>query len=268
MKKLLYIGTMSILLLTACGIEKAEIIDKAQEELDKVKEREAEKAKKEAEKEAKQKAKEEKKKAKEEEKKEKQEAKEVEKEAKQRAKEEEKKAKEEEKKAKLEAKEAEKEEKKKTKEEAKLKEEHTGKEKEVQEKPQVIESKPKENKSKTAIDTSVFEYANSVQITDAIDLNNHVTLIINMKEATKPGLAMQHVVNQTYDFIQQVDVKGAKTIGINIKQGANKIAQFTVFKDKFVPNDDEPMSDAVIAASDIEFMTDEVKVFGKTTDSW
>ncbi|QGG51533.1 hypothetical protein [Lysinibacillus pakistanensis] len=121
---------------------------------------------------------------------------------------------------------------------------------------------------KYIIDTSVFEYAQAVDVTDAIDLNNHVTLIISMSEAINPGLATQHIVNQMYDFVQQVDVKGAKTIGINVKQGTKKIAQFTVYTDKFAPNDNEPMSDAVIAASEIEFMTDEVKIFGKTIASW
>jgi len=59
MKKFLYIGAMSALLLAACGEEQAEKTDAAQEELDKAKEKEAEKAKKEAEKEAKAKSKEE-----------------------------------------------------------------------------------------------------------------------------------------------------------------------------------------------------------------
>jgi len=112
MKKFLYIGAMSALLLAACGEEQAEKTDAAQEELDKAKEKEAEKAKKEAEKEAKQKAKEEEKKAKEEEKQAKQEAKETEKEEKNKAKEDEKKA----------------------KEEAKLKEEQADKEKEAKKK--------------------------------------------------------------------------------------------------------------------------------------
>jgi len=67
-KKLLYIGALSALLLTACGVEKAEEPDKAQEESDKAKKKEAEQAKKEAEKEAKQKANEDEKKAKEDEK--------------------------------------------------------------------------------------------------------------------------------------------------------------------------------------------------------
>lgn len=109
MKKLLYIGAMSALLLTACGEEKAEETDTSQEESDKAKEKEAEQAKKEAEKEAKQKAKEE------------------EKIAKQEAKEEEKKAKAEAKLKEEQEREAEKEEKRKAKEEAKLKEEQASK---------------------------------------------------------------------------------------------------------------------------------------------
>lgn len=49
MKKLLYIGAMSALLLTACGEEKAEETSNAQEEIDKAKEKEAEQAKVDAE---------------------------------------------------------------------------------------------------------------------------------------------------------------------------------------------------------------------------
>lgn len=49
MKKLLYIGAMSTLLLTACGEEKAEETSNAQEEIDKAKEKEAEQAKEDAE---------------------------------------------------------------------------------------------------------------------------------------------------------------------------------------------------------------------------
>ncbi|MEY9975707.1 hypothetical protein [Lysinibacillus sp. RC79] len=212
MKRLIYIGAMSALLLAACGEDKVQETDKAQEELDKAKEKEAEQAKKDAE---------------------------------------------------LKAKE---EEEQKAKEAKTLEDE---KAKLAKEQEEVDKEEPTTaEKSKRIIDTSVFEYAQAVDVTDAIDLNNHVTLIISMSEAITPGLATQHVVNQMYDFVQQVDVKGAKTIGINVKQGANKIAQFTVYTDKFVPNDDEPMSDAVIAASEIEFMTDEVKNFGKTIGSW
>lgn len=84
MKKLFYIGAMSVLLLSACNVEKTEVETKAHEELDKAKEKEEEQAKKEANK-----------KAKEEEKQTKKEEKAAKKEEERRAKEEEKKSKEE-----------------------------------------------------------------------------------------------------------------------------------------------------------------------------
>ncbi|WP_028390624.1 hypothetical protein [Bacillus cihuensis] len=118
------------------------------------------------------------------------------------------------------------------------------------------------------IDTSIFEYAKQIEVTDAIDINQHVTVVVTMDSKTPPGLATQHVVNQTYDFLQQDDIKDAKTISINVKQGEQKIAMFSVNKDEFKPNDDEPMSDLVMAASTMEFMTPEVKEFGETMDSW
>ena len=165
-------------------------------------------------------------------------------------------------KAELERKAAEAEAKKKADEERWLAESAT------KEKEDATKEKAESESRKMEIDTSVFEYAKNIEVTDAIDINEHVTLIITENDDAKPGMVTQNIVTQTYDFVQQGDVKGAKTIGINVIQSGNKIAQYTVYTDKFVPNDDEPMSDAVIAASEIEFMTDEVKEFGKTMGSW
>ncbi|OIK11966.1 hypothetical protein BIV60_17070 [Bacillus sp. MUM 116] len=117
------------------------------------------------------------------------------------------------------------------------------------------------------IDTSVFEFAKDVEVTNAIDTNQHLTVFVTMNNVS-PGLATQHVVNQTYDFLQQKDIKGAKTITINVKQGGKKIAMFTVDKNKFKPNDNESMSDCVMKASKMEFMTPEVKEYGSTMKSW
>ena len=125
-----------------------------------------------------------------------------------------------------------------------------------------------EMKAEQEIDTSVFEYAKDIKLTDAIDINNHVTIMVDMSEKTPPGLATQHVVLQSYDFIQQDDVKSAKTITIIVRQSEIKIAQYTVTSDRFIPNEDTPMSKVVIAASEIDFMTGEVKEFGKTMESW
>lgn len=135
-------------------------------------------------------------------------------------------------------------------------------------KDEVEEEVKDEEPKKANISTYVFEYAQKVEVIDAIELNDHVTVFIDMSSGPTPGLATQQVVNQTYDFIQQDDLAGAKTVSINVRQKGNKIAMFTVDMSKFVPNDDEPMAQAVIAASDVEFMTDEVKEFGKVIDSW
>jgi hypothetical protein len=128
-------------------------------------------------------------------------------------------------------------------------------------------NKDKES-NKYKIDTSVYSYAKKVDVTDAIELNNHVTVFVHMHEDTKPGLATQHVINQTYDFLQQKDIEGAKTVTVAVKQGDIKIAQFTVNKEKFTPIDDKPMSECVLKASKIEFMTDEVKEYGTIMNTW
>lgn len=137
---------------------------------------------------------------------------------------------------------------------------------EVEAKKEETEEKPVEKKP--TIDTSVFEFAKNVEVTDAIDSNQHVTVFVEMSEETQPGMATQHVINQTYDFIQQEDISNAKTVTIAVKQGETKIAQFTVNKDKFTPDDSKPMTEAVINASEIEFMTDEVKQFGQNLGTW
>ncbi len=118
------------------------------------------------------------------------------------------------------------------------------------------------------INTDVFAYATKTEVTDAIDINDHVTVFVYMSEELTPGLASQHVLNQTYDFIQQEDVKDAKTISINVKQGDTKIFQFTVDTTKFKTDDEIPMSDLVLEASEVEFMTDEVKEFGEIMEMW
>lgn len=125
-------------------------------------------------------------------------------------------------------------------------------------------SKDEENK----IDTSVFQYAEKVEVTDAIEINEHVTIFVFMNEEVKPGLATQHVLNQSYDFLKQSDITGAKTVSIAIKQGDMKIAQFTVNKDDFTPNDSESMVSVVLSAGEMEFMIDEVKEYGKVMNLW
>jgi ABC-type enterochelin transport system substrate-binding protein len=118
----------------------------------------------------------------------------------------------------------------------------------------------------SGIDTSVFVYAEKVVVTDARDITDHIDLVVHMSEKPTPGLATQHVLTQTYDFLQQKDIQGAKTITIGVMQGDLRISQFTIDVAKFKPTDH--LIKSVLAASTIDKMNDEVKEFGKTMELW
>lgn len=129
------------------------------------------------------------------------------------------------------------------------------------------EQSKKETKEEDAsIDTSMYEYSKSVKVTDAIDINNYVSLIITMNDNLQPGLAFQHATTQTYDFLQQPEIEGADKVGINIILNDNKIAMYEIDMSKFQPNDDEPMADLVMEASVVEMMTPEVEEYANTMD--
>lgn len=138
----------------------------------------------------------------------------------------------------------------------------------VSEKETVAEEKPAEDteKKESTIDTSVFVYAEKVDVTDAIDINDHVTVFVHMSKNLNPGMAAQHVLNQSYDFLQQDDIKGAKTVTIAVSQSDIKVFQFTVEKNKFAPKDNEPMSNVVLKTSKIDHMSNEVKEFAETME--
>ncbi len=51
------------------------------------------------------------------------------------------------------------------------------------------------------IDTSMYEYSKEVEVTDAIDINEYVSLIIRMNDNLEEGMAFQHASNQTYEFL-------------------------------------------------------------------
>ncbi|MCT2342655.1 hypothetical protein M4D71_00785 [Niallia taxi] len=137
-------------------------------------------------------------------------------------------------------------------------------------KPETKTEEPKEEVKEEAeepkIDTSVFEYAKKIEVTNAIDTEQHITVFVYMSEKTKEGLAAQHVLKQSYDFLQQEDIKDAKTVTIAVSQNDKKTFQFTVDKDKFVPNENEPMSDLVLKASKVETMSAEVKAFAAASE--
>ncbi|MCM3758683.1 hypothetical protein M3197_14555 [Sporosarcina aquimarina] len=136
------------------------------------------------------------------------------------------------------------------------------------EKPAAKETEPTEEVvSDKEINTSIYEYASKVDVTDARELNDHITLMIDMKTDNE-NLAFQHVLYQTYDFLQQKDIEGAKTIGVNVRVAGKKIVMFTVYPEKFVPNNKARMSDVVLAASEIEMMSKKVEKYGKKMGTW
>jgi hypothetical protein len=126
---------------------------------------------------------------------------------------------------------------------------------------EVVEEKP-------TIDTSVFAYAESVDVTDARDITKHINLVVNMSTDPTPGLAVQHVVSQAYRFLQQEDITGADTVTIGIMQDGIRTAQITTEVSKFVPIPDKSMIKCVLEASTIDKMNPEVEEYGKVMELW
>lgn len=131
-----------------------------------------------------------------------------------------------------------------------------------------VEDTQKEEASESKIDTSVFEYATNIEVTDAIEINQHVTVKLAISEDSKPGMQVQNIITQTFDFLQQEDIKEAKTITIFVVQDDIKVAQYTVNKEKFIPNETDSMVDLVLQASEIEQMSEEVKQHGEALELW
>jgi hypothetical protein len=118
------------------------------------------------------------------------------------------------------------------------------------------------------IETSVFKYAEQVEVTDSRDLTKHLNLEVYMSEDTPSGQASLNVIQQTYHFLQQDDIVGADTVTIGILQSDKRIAQLTIDVKKFVPISTESMSKCVLKAAAIDKMTEEVKQFGQTMELW
>lgn len=154
-------------------------------------------------------------------------------------------------------------------EEAKKKEELAKKEAEEKRKQEAKQTEPKTEKpEKAEIDTSVYKYAEKVEVTDAIDITQHVTVFVDIPNENVPGQSVINVLSDTYDFLQQDDMSGAKTVTIAVRQNGIKIAQFTINKDKFVPDDDQPMAGQVVKAAEIETLSNEVREYGSVMELW
>lgn len=124
------------------------------------------------------------------------------------------------------------------------------------------------NEASSSIDTSIFDLAKEVKVTDARDLTQHITLQIILNDGVKQGNGVQGVLTQTYDFLQQEDIAGAETITIFVNSGQLKIFQATIDKSEFKTNDDISMIQLVLDAAEIEKMTDEVKAYGEVLELW
>ncbi|KZR58369.1 hypothetical protein [Pseudobacillus badius] len=155
-------------------------------------------------------------------------------------------------------------------EEAKKKEELAKKEAEKKQKQEIkqTESKTEKLEKEEVIDTSVFEKAKKIEITDAIDITQHVTVFVDIPNKNVAGQSVINVLSQTYDFLQQDDMTGAKTVTIAVRQNGIKIAQFTIDKDQFVPDDNQPMAGQVLKAAEIETLSNEVREYGSVMELW
>lgn len=116
------------------------------------------------------------------------------------------------------------------------------------------------------IETSVFIYAQEVKVTDALDISNHIDVVVYMSEDVGKGLAVQHVLTQMYDFLQQTKVNEAKTVTVGVMSGDFRIAQITVDMSKFKAG--EHFIHSVMDASKIDKMDDDVKEYGEALDLW
>lgn len=125
-----------------------------------------------------------------------------------------------------------------------------------------------EVEEKNNIDTSVFEYATNVEVTDGREITQHITVAIDLAPDADPGMGTLNVLKQAYDFLQQEDIAGAETVTIYVRVNDIKVSQFKIYTSKFVPNDQEPMAKVVLKAADIEFLRTEVQEFGKVMELW
>lgn len=122
------------------------------------------------------------------------------------------------------------------------------------------------DESDIVIDTSMYEFSKDVKVTDAIDIKNYVSLIIEMNDDLSQGLAFQHATTQTYDFLQQEALEGADKVGINIILEGQKIAMYEVDMSEFKTNDEQSMAQLVLDASVMEMITPEVHEYTQNMD--
>ncbi len=128
----------------------------------------------------------------------------------------------------------------------------------------VQESDPEEEVE--GVNTDAFIYATNVDVTDARDISKHLDLVVHMSSELTPALATQHVILQSYEFLQQEDIKGADSITIGVMNGDFRVAQYTVDMNKFEPNGN--LVESVLQASTIDKKDPKVDEYGKALEWW
>ena len=122
---------------------------------------------------------------------------------------------------------------------------------------EIIEEMPTE----PIIDTSAFKHALDTELIDARDITGHITVVVTMNDSINEGLASQHVLTDTYDFLQQEAVKQAETVTIGVMVGDMRVFQFTSRPSELEINDSVPMGDLVLMSSTIDKISPEVAAF-------
>ncbi|QJC51439.1 hypothetical protein HGI30_07675 [Paenibacillus albicereus] len=129
--------------------------------------------------------------------------------------------------------------------------------------------KPTSAQNATTVNTQMFDFAKSVEVVDNLAEKKHLDLTVNMvgePDGPNPGLATEHVLVQTYEFLQQDELSGAKTITIKVAQDNEIVTQITVNKEKFVAG--EYLIDSILDASKIDLMNEDVIEYGKILERW
>lgn len=127
--------------------------------------------------------------------------------------------------------------------------------------PEPEEEPEEEPVEEREFDTSMYVYADEIDVTDNIEINDQIALIIDMPEHSIMGFTFQHVLSHTYDFLQQDTAKEAKTIEISILEEGNQIVVLTVHPDQlkeFKGNDDTTKDRLVLETSIINMALPEI----------
>lgn len=138
--------------------------------------------------------------------------------------------------------------------------------KEIEEEEKEEEEEAEKVEEAIDIDTSMYEYSKEVKVTDAMEINDYVSLIIQMNDGLNPGLAFQHATNQTYDFLQQDALQAAEKVGINIILNDQKIAMYEITLAEFETNDEESMAQLVLDAAVMQMIQPEVEEYAETME--